>query len=262
MSAFSGLVAFRSYSLAHPELLSQDVITALRRVSADDGYHDYDAALALHEWIDPTFPHLDVEAFLRHAIGILIERTNPGWRRFFLLGRDRVKGALTANEVQCFEAAGLFSDNPSDEIRRWWDDFQEVARSEGEARRLKQGREGERLTFEYEIKRLSAAGIPKRPRWIALDDNTAGYDIHSFDQGPAEPISTLIEVKSCSRVPQEIFLTRNEWETALEMAPNYRFHIWTLPEERLMELTPKELEKHVPMDRGGGKWEITRIVLP
>jgi hypothetical protein len=97
------------------------------------------------------------------------------------------------------------------------------------------------------------------PRWISIDDNTAGYDVHSFDQGPVEPVAKLIEVKSCSRRPQEIFLTRNEWETAMQMAPHYRFHIWILPEERLIELTPEDMERHVPQDRGDGVWQITRI---
>jgi len=97
------------------------------------------------------------------------------------------------------------------------------------------------------------------PRWISIDDNTAGYDVHSFDQGPVEPVAKLIEVKSCSRRPQEIFLTRNEWETAMQMAPHYRFHIRILPEERLIELTPEDMERHVPQDRGDGVWQITRI---
>jgi hypothetical protein len=261
MSAFSGFLALRSYSVAHPELLSHEVIAALKRVSPDDGYHDYEAALVLHSMISPTITHTDIQPFLRHTISVLIERTTPWWRRLFVLGRDRVKSALDLNETQCFEAAGLFSDNPSADVRAWWDALQEAARSESDSKRLQQGREAERLTIEHETKRLSELGISNRPRWTALDDNTAGYDVHSFDKGPAEPIARLIEVKSCSRDPQEIFLTRNEWETAIQMAPNYHFHVWTLPDQRLIELTAEDIEKHVPTDRGDGRWQITRILL-
>ena len=261
MSAFSGLFALRAYSGAHPGLLADDIIAALKRVSPDDGYHDYEAALLLDGWIGTTVNHTDIQPFFRHAIEILIKRTNPWWRRLFILGRDRVRAALNRNEVQCFEAAGLFSDNPDADIRAWWDTFQEAARSESDAKRLEQGREAERLTIEHETKRLSELGIANRPRWIALDDNTAGYDVHSFDKGPAEPIARLIEVKSCSRVSQEIFLTRNEWETALQMAPNYLFHIWTLPDQDLLELKPEDIEKHIPVDRGDGTWQVARIAL-
>lgn len=261
MSAFSGLIALRTYSAAHPELLAQDIIATLKRVSPDDGYHDYDAAFVLHGWIAPTTTHTDIQLFLRYAISTLIQRTNPWWRRLFAVGRDRVRSALSPNELQCFEAAGLFSENPDTDIRAWWDAFQEAARSESDARRLEQGREAERLTIEYETKRLSELGIANRPRWIALDDNTAGYDVQSYDKGPVEPIARLIEVKSCAGRAREIFLTRNEWETAVEMAPHYRFHIWILPDEELIELTPADVSPHVPTDRGNGSWQITRIEL-
>jgi hypothetical protein len=261
MSAFSGLLAIRIYSTAHPGLSLVEVITALKRVSPDDGYHDYEAALVLHDWVESDTEHTHIPTFFRHILTTLIQRTNPWWRRFFPLGRDRVKSVLNSNEQQCFEAAGLFSETPDPEIRKWWDTLQQAARSEDDNKRLLQGREAEQLTIDYETRRLSDLGIPNRPRWIAIDDNTAGYDVHSFDKGPVEPIAKLIEVKSCSRVPEEIFLTRNEWETAVEMAPNYRFHIWILPEEQLIELTPSDIEKHIPLDRGDGLWQITRIAI-
>lgn len=261
MSAFSGLIALRSYSKKRPELLLEDIIDALKHISPDDGYHDYDSALVLHGWIGPTMDHTNIQAFFRHVITILIQRTAPWWHRLFILGRDRVKSALSSNEAQCFEAAGLFSESPNTEIYSWWDMHQEEARSENDAKRLAQGREAERLTIDFEVKRLSEQGIKNRPRWVALEDNTAGYDVHSFDKGPSEPIARLIEVKSCSGGSQEIFLTRNEWNTALEMSPNYLFHIWALPDEHLVELRPEEIEKHIPIDRGGGSWQVVRIVL-
>jgi hypothetical protein len=172
------------------------------------------------------------------------------------------ESGLSSHEAQCFEAAGLFSEMPDQDVRRWWDMFQQSVRSDDDSRRLQQGRAAEQLTITYETQRLLSLGIENRPRWIALDDNTAGYDVHSFDEGPVEPVAKLIEVKSCARRPQEIFLTRNEWETAMQMAPNYRFHIWILPEEQLIELTPGDVERHVPQDRGNGAWQITRIALP
>lgn len=261
MSAFSGVLAIRIYFAAHPGLPAKDAIAAVKHVAPDDAYHDYDAALVLHECLGDSCDHADVPVFFRHMLATLIQRTNPWWLRLFPYGRVRVKAALSVKELQCFEAAGLFSDAPGPDIREWWDRLQHDARSKDDEARLRQGREGERLTIQYETRRLRNLGIMQPPRWISIDDNTAGYDVHSFDEGRVEPVAKLIEVKSCSRRPVEIFLTRNEWETAMQMAPNYRFHIWILPEEHLIELTPEDMEKHVPQDRGDGVWQTTRINL-
>lgn len=109
--------------------------------------------------------------------------------------------------------------------------------------------------------RYQTSDITTAPRWVALDDNQAGYDVHSFDPGPVGPIAKLIEVKSCSE-KLEIFLTRNEWETAIERAPNYRFYVWKLPEKHLVELSPADLARHVPSNNGNGLWQVALIALP
>lgn len=260
MSALSGLLALRRYSSAHPEISRESAIAALRRVSPDDGYHDYRLAFTLDELAGPI-DHNDVPAFLRKTIASFIERNSPWWLRLAPYGRDRVRGALTTNEDQCLEAAGLFVTEPTEDILQWWDRLARHARTNQDAARLSRGRTAERLTIDYETDRLSRLGITNRPRWIAPDDNSAGYDVLSYDLGPAEPVAKLIEVKSCSADSQEIYLTRNEWETAIERAPNYRFQIWLLPEESLIELTPGELEEHIAQDRGHGRWENIRIAL-
>jgi hypothetical protein len=261
MSAFNGLLAIRRYSKDHPGIVLPEVITAQKHVSADDAYHDYEAAAVLHEWVSADQSYDDIPVLFRETITVLVKQLNPWWLRMSPLGRERVRAALSANEAQCFEAAGLFSATPTAQILRWWDALAQGVRAEENSRRLAQGRLAEQLTIDYETRRLSTLGIANRPRWISLDDNTAGYDVHSYDQGPVEPIAKLIEVKSCGRGVQEIFLTRNEWETALERAPHYRFHVWMLPEERLVELTPNEIEAHVPLDRGTGRWQIIKITL-
>ena len=116
--------------------------------------------------------------------------------------------------------------------------------------------------MDHETRRLADLGISNRPQWISLDDNAAGYDVLSYEKGSVEPVAKLIEVKSTGRQPREIFLTRNEWETALERSPHYRFHIWTFPEKHLTELSPADLNRHVPENRGNGVWQVVRITLP
>jgi len=49
MSALNGLLAIRRYLKDHPGILLQEVIAAIKRVSADDANHNYEAALVLHK---------------------------------------------------------------------------------------------------------------------------------------------------------------------------------------------------------------------
>lgn len=262
MSALNGLLAIRRYSMDHPGIVLPEVIAALKRVSADDAYHNYEAALVLHGLVTKTEqPTANIPAFFRDILTILAKETKPWWLRLSPSGRDRVKAAMSSNEAQCLEAAGLFSQTPTPEILQWWDALAQEVRAADESKRLEQGRLAEKLTIDYETRRLSQLGITNRPRWISLDDNTAGYDVHSYEKGPFEPVAKLIEVKSSTRKPSEIFLTRNEWETAIERAPHYRFHIWILPEQELIELTPDNIEAHIPPDQGNGRWQIVKITL-
>lgn len=262
MSAFNGLLAIRRYSVAHPNILLPDMVTAIRRISVDDAYHNYEAASMLHS-LTPQIegPKTDVPAFYREIIATLVREIKPWWIRLSPSGRDRVKAALSANEEQCFNAAGLFLQPPPPEILRWWDTLAQEVRTKDNAKLLEQGRAAEQLTMQHETERLVALGISNHPRWVSVDDNSVGYDVHSYDKGPVEPVAKLIEVKSTIRQPREIFITRNEWETALDMAPNYYFHIWSLPEKHLIELTTADIEPSIPANRGNGSWQIVKIIL-
>ncbi|WP_246867553.1 DUF3883 domain-containing protein [Diaphorobacter sp. LR2014-1] len=104
-------------------------------------------------------------------------------------------------------------------------------------------------------------GIERHPKWIAIEDNTAGYDVQSYDTGLTEPVSKLIEVKSCSRELVQIFITRNEWETAISSAPHYQFHVWLLPEKKLIELSVNDIAPHIPQNQGHGIWQSVGVTL-
>ena len=262
MSALNGLIAIRRYSSQFPGIAIPEAITAIRRLSADDACHDYDAAVELLGMAPPREGNpLEIPTFFRETLAGVIERTKPWWLRLAPTGRERVRSALSANEAQCLEAAGLFSEMPTPEIRQWWDRLSQSIRALDDSKRLEQGRIAEQLTIDHETHRLAALGISHRPRWVSLDDNTAGYDVQSYDEGSIEPIVKLIEVKSCARASTEIFITRNEWETAVERSPHYFFHVWILPDERLIEITPRELEDHIPQDQGEGAWQNAKIRL-
>lgn len=128
-----------------------------------------------------------------------------------------------------------------------------------DAERLVRAREAERLSLDYERKRLKGLGITLDPRWVAIEDNTLGYDIHSYDLWDGEIVARLVEVKST--LSDTIFITKNEWRNADSADEHYCFHVWKLPEKVLTEYTVEVMRKHVPIDQGSGNWESVRIEL-
>ena len=128
---------------------------------------------------------------------------------------------------------------------------------------MKQAREAEQLTMEYEIKRLTALGIDIPPIWKGLDDNWAGYDVLSYDPGPFGPVNRMIEVKSTINSPLRFMLTRNEWDKAVELAAAYLFHIWDMAKVPpiLYERRVAEVAPHIPSDNAKGKWRNAEIPL-
>lgn len=261
MSAFCGLVALRCYAAMHPTVPVHDAVHAVRRLSADDAHHDYLAAATLLTFIGDDYASDGIVLLFRDTISSVVRRDRPWWTRLAPLGRERLRAALNANEAQCFEAAGLFIEMPTTDVLAWWDSLAQAARAAENDGKLQQGREAEQLTLAFERERLARLGIERDPKWIAIEDNTAGYDIHSFDPGVVEPVNKLIEVKSCSREVVQIFISRNEWETAVSSVPHYHFHVWLLPEKKLIELSVNDIAPHIPLDQGSGVWQSVGVTL-
>ena len=261
MSAFCGLVALRRYAAMHPNVPVPDAVHAVRRLSADDAHHDYGAAVTLHAFIGDDCASDDVVPLFQDTISSVVRRNRPWWIRLAPLGRARLRAALNPNEAQCFEAAGLFIEMPTTDVLAWWDSLAQAARAAENDGKLQQGREAEQLTLAFERERLARLGIERDPKWIALEDNTAGYDIQSFDPGVVEPVNKLIEVKSCSGEVVQIFISRTEWETAVASAPRYHFHVWLLPEKKLIELSVNDIAPHIPLNQGSGVWQSVGVTL-
>src|SRR5579883_2357182 len=105
MSAFDGLLAVRRYSTAHAAPPISEVVLALRRVSPDDAYHDYDAAMLFDGLVPRDADFSNVALFFRTILSVAIQHLSPWWIRLSPHGRERLRVGLTENERQCFDAA-------------------------------------------------------------------------------------------------------------------------------------------------------------
>ncbi|MGB8190295.1 MAG: DUF3883 domain-containing protein [Chitinophagaceae bacterium] len=196
----------------------------------------------------------NAEKSLRAQIHDLIFIEQPTWAARIPNGREEASRFFPTEVEQCFKEAGLLG-KWDDTIIEWWDLLGIATRSNKSAIGLVTGRRAEKLTFEFEEKRI---GTP--PDWRSLESNFYGYDILS-KVAKDDPTPRMIEVKGTVLSIKEAYFTlsRNEWETA-ETAKSYNFHLWCLKgKPYLIEVTFDQIKHHVPTNNGRGKWETTRI---
>ena len=192
---------------------------------------------------------------LRRAIKDYVRVVRPPWLASASFGRARVLRFLNRQLQQVFSEAGLASDTDSAAVA-FWDDLAHAARNDVAGTRMETGRLGERLTVQFEQHRTNRC-----PRWIAIDNSSAGYDVLSV-YGETDEAPLLIEVKTSSASDSAIgHITRNEW-TVAEEAERFVFHFWLLADDAppsLACLDVAALSGHVPTDSGHGQWESVAI---
>ncbi len=257
MSAISALIAVRRYCMEFPTVEPHAAAVSIKSRDADFGGSDFEAALSLHDLLPTELVFVDVSSDLQKALKLLLLHHRPWWLRVVPYGRERLVAAARGDDIdqlQCLRAAGLFDDPPAQTTVTWWDDLAHTVRADRDQHLLSQGREGERLSLAYERERLQKLGINAEPKWVSIEDNGAGYDIQSFSPGTSEPLNRLIEVKSSARQKPRIFISRNEWESALQYGESYVFHIWHLPSKVLTERTVADLAPNIPINQGTGQW--------
>lgn len=259
MSAFTAVIGLRRYLRDHPHAPLEEAVLSLRRSDADFAASDFDGGLQLHALLPTKIDFAEPEICIRHSLFVLIESRRPWWLRFFPSGRQRLATALTQDEFQTFRSAGLFEATPSHDVVAWWDSLAAMVRTQDNERLTEHGRRGELLSLAYERQRLLTEGIEGKPRWVALDDNSAGYDIQSYRKTAFGISNALIEVKASTKAPPRIVLSRGEWKAAEQYGEAYVFHIWSLLDETLLIKTVDEIRTHIPEDRGKGHWSDVEI---
>lgn len=89
---------------------------------------------------------------------------------------------------------------------------------------------GEKLSLEYEIRRLEAVGLgglADMVKQVSATDPYAGYDIASFDGAGAGQHDRFIEVKATSGTVPKFFWSCNEARRARELGDAYWVYLWT-----------------------------------
>lgn len=185
----------------------------------------------------------------------------PVWLSTLPRGRRALRDVLTADASECFRRAGAFDAQPPVEVVAFLDRLTNLARAQANLPLVESGRRAERLSLEHEVARC--ADMPGVPAvvWVALEDNSAGYDILSSRLIDGHPSPKLVEVKSCSGWPLRLIITRNEWDTACRHAEAYVVHFWDLNVTRLHELSWSDLQPHMPVDQGDARWDSATLYL-
>lgn len=260
MSALEGLRAIRIQIGLQPGLELGETIRIVKTTEADANSFDFEAAVVLLDIVDDSVKPHSLE-FYQHCIHSIILARQPIWARMMTLGRRRFVKKLDRDEESIFREAGLLVEPPNDPVVAWWDIITGLVRLEGNKRALERARQAEKLTLQREKQRLKQDGITTKPKWIAIEDNTAGYDVLSYTKNEFGLVNKLIEVKSTIASPLRFFLTRNEWMQALEYGESYFFYIWDMQKEppSLFIKMVADIQPHVPQDNEKGKWSNAEI---
>lgn len=179
------------------------------------------------------------------------------------LGRQVFAAKLDGDDHSLFENAGLLGSPPDADVVTWWDTIGHEVKLETDLEKMAQARAAEKLSWNLEKQRLLNLGIELDPIWVGLDDNTAGYDVLSYEPGVPDNTNKLIEVKSTVVSPLRFYVTRNEWNQAQKAKDAYFFHVWDMQKQPpvLHIRTVAEIEPHIPTDNEKGKWSNAEIPL-
>lgn len=260
LSCFEGLRLLRKHEERQPNLSLPELISLVERVEADALSLDLEASAHLSKVVEQEAT-LDGRAFFQTCIRAVVRQRQPVWMKSMKSGRKRFADELSLDERSVFDAAGLMVDPPSREIVGWWDDISGYARFTGSLESMEQAREAELLTLQGERERLKRIGICEEPKWLGLDDNFAGYDILTYEEGGTGLVNRLIEVKSTIASPPRFVVSRQEWRTAERAGEAYSFHIWDMQKKppQLYVRSVAEVAPHIPKDKGDGRWSAAEV---
>lgn len=192
---------------------------------------------------------------LRQAMLDYVDVIRPPWIKNAIDGRLRVLSFSPTEIAQSLVEAELARGYDA-EVVQFWDRLAAIARGLRSAELSEIGREGERLTLDFERKRTG-----REPKWRSVESNSDGYDVLSVASS-SDSGHLPIEVKASKLgLRGQLHLTRNEWD-ATELMPLHQFHLWDLSKREAPNLAvvPRQaVVPHVPADNGVGQWQEVSI---
>lgn len=196
----------------------------------------------------------DYTSLLQRMLLDYVDVARPSWVQNAVSGRARVMSFAGSEIYQVFVEANLAS-GTNDQTVSFWDALAARARGQKSVALNEIGRQGERLSLEYERRRTE-----REPKWISIESNEDGYDVLSV-MSKDDPGLLTIEVKTSTMgISGSFYLTANEWERAQE-TPCHLFHLWDISKKvaQLGIVTVNELREHVPANNGCGKWQTVEV---
>lgn len=205
----------------------------------------------------------DLDMFLS-----MIVSSKPDWLTKVQFGRSAIKEVVlelenSENLIQIFEELELFNSN-DEVVSIWWAYLDFIARSQDNEsfNKRKLGLLGESLSLQYEKNIIKDLGLTNSIENIAIDFPNAGYDILSWRIKDKKEHEIYIESKYNSRNNKSFFLTRNEYNKAIESKDNYFIYLWLSNDHtNPIILKYKDIVKNTPKDNGGSEWKEAFISL-
>lgn len=256
----SAIEGWRAVSRQLANAPHEPVATAVGRLKASyaTGGLDFTGGIAILEVLGPAVE--SAPRSYQFLIEMEAKRSIPTWMAVLPRGRLALRDVLTADVRECFKRAGAFDEQPTQDAVDFLDRLANAARAQANLDLVESGRAAERKSFDLEVVRCAAISGAPPVEWVALDDNSAGFDIRSSRCVDGLPSPKLIEVKSCRNSPLQMIVTRNEWQTASRNRDSFVLHLWDLVADELHEMSWADLQPHMPEDQGNGRWESATLV--
>ena len=128
MSAFLAFLDLRLFLATNPTLKDSEAIASISNVRASSTGLDFSGGLALLQNLDLSLDWQLTRDNLRVFAFKWIEITQPPWLRLVPFGREKLRSALSNDEMQCFREAGLFDEVPDEGALEWWDSIADRVR--------------------------------------------------------------------------------------------------------------------------------------
>jgi hypothetical protein len=246
-SVIEGAWVLSQEQTLRPDVPVADVVRLLRSTYVSAGF-DFTSGQELLQLVQVSS---DRAKFYRDAFERALLRDRPPILVLLLQGRDAFCDALDEDTLECFRRAGAMADCPSEEVVRWLDQLAALARAEVDNSKSMAGRNAERKTMEWEISRLRGLHIEAPPVWTSLNDNSAGYDIRSWDTlatSSERLLTRYIEVKSYAGSSPRFFVTGNEVRVGEQHSSAYFLYVWSSKGTEPLVIPWLELQPYLPCD--------------